>query len=40
MKRQAGGEWDWGVWCEIHKESIKMVLKLWLTNRGNSCKLE
>jgi hypothetical protein len=23
-----GDEWDWGVWCEIHKESIKRKRKM------------
>jgi hypothetical protein len=26
----SGGEWDWGAWCEIHKDSIKGFIKVWI----------
>ena len=31
-----GDEWDWGTWCEIHKESIKSLKKKeWIEGKHN-----
>lgn len=34
--RREGDEWDWGAWCEVHKESVKKNVKKMFPGRPSN----